>query len=278
VIVKTGQDVPGLKATQGTTTVFVRKLGPSRFSVTADPTLGPVTIGGCATPVSTVDGVMTLPAKPMPVNSVCELESVKGAGMAGRMDDMERAGSEEFQALPNPRQADGRTGSWSWYPQTGPTVGLVKDGTNSVLRYAGANVGNWTGVTLAFLGGNGAGSCYDATAYKGLKFKIKGTIKSTMPPFSASIIKLSVITADTQVQKYGGDFKADPAGTGHFGKNIMVTPNWMEVMVPFDMLDKPSWGASAAYPGAALNKLQALDWGIDGTAEFEIFLDDIELY
>jgi hypothetical protein len=283
VIVKTGKDLPGLKAMQGTGAVFVRKLGPSRFSVTADPTLGPVELAGCTTPVPAVDAATPMSVKPLPAASVCEIEQIKGMGGAaagvGMMDNFERDPSQ-FQVLPNPSQRDGRNGSWSWYPQT-VTIEMVKEGTpaNTVLRYRGANVGNWTGATLAFLGGNGAGSCYDATAYTGLKFKIKGTVKSTMPPFSSSIVRLSIITAETQVQKYGGDFKLDPMnGTGHFGKNIQVTPEWTEVTLPFAMVDKPAWGPSASFPALALTKLQALDWGVDGTAEFEIFLDDIQLY
>jgi hypothetical protein len=286
VIVKTAKDLPGLKATQGpmATAVFVRKLGPSRFSVTADPTAGPVQLAGCMTAVSTVDPGAPMAIKPAPANSVCEIEQVKGmGGMApgiGMMDNFERDPSQ-FQLLPNPAQKDGRNGSWSWYPQT-VTIEMVNDSvtpTNRVLRYAGKNVGNWTGATLAFLGGNGAGACYDATAYTGLKFKIRGSVKSTMPPFSSSIVRLSVITAETQVQKYGGDFKLDPVnGTGHFGKNVQVTPEWTEVMLPFATIDKPAWGPSANFPMLALSKLQALDWGVDGTAEFEIFLDDIQLY
>jgi hypothetical protein len=70
------------------------------------------------------------------------------------MDDLERP-VDQFQVLPNPSQKDGRTGSWSWYPQQA-RVGMVKEGSNTVLTYAGTSLAAWTGATLAFLGGNGA--------------------------------------------------------------------------------------------------------------------------
>lgn len=271
VIVQTGADVPAIMAMQGETAVATRKLGPSTFSVTADPTAGPVALTGCTDDGPAVE-TGQLPPRPNPADSVCDLESVAGTGADGQMDDLERP-EAELQILPNPAQRDGRTGSWSWYPQD-VVVELVADGGGQALRYAGNNLGAWTGVTLAFLGGNGAGTCYDASAYQGIKFRIKGSVTST-DDLNGKVV-LSLVTAETQSRTFGGDL--DGAG-GHFHKVITLTPTWTTVTIPWADLMPPSWGDTATLTMLAKGKLQALDWGVSNMASsFEIYLDDIELY
>jgi len=273
VIVTSGQDVASVMATQAGTPVFTRKIGPSTYSVTADPTGGEVTVQGCSNEGATVDTSIQLPAKPMPAESVCDIETVVGTGSPGTMDDLERP-FEEFQILPNPSQGDGRTGSWSWYPQNA-TVEMITEDSNQLLRYTTAQSLNaWTGVTLAFLGGNGAGTCYDATAYQGIRFRIKGSVQSA-DTLSGKVI-MSLITAETQSKTYGGDLDGQ---AGHFHKIIDVSASWQTVQVSWAELSTPTWGSTTSLTSAAVTKLQAIDWGItDQASSFEIFLDDIELY
>ncbi|HEY0710714.1 MAG TPA: polysaccharide deacetylase family protein, partial [Polyangia bacterium] len=274
VIVRTANDLPGLSAMQGATPVFVRKLGPSRFSVTADPAGGDVQLAGCETPVSTVDPTIVLPPKPIPAQSVCELQTVAGTGAAGRMDNFERDAAS-LQILPNPGQADGRNGSWSWHP-TSTMARIVPEGRGHVLQYAGTRPGRFSGVTLAFLGGNGAGTCYDARAYRGIRFKVKGSIQTPDNPMLANKVIVSLISAETQSQRFGGDLKGEG---GHFNAAVEVTPSWTVVSIPFTDFLKPVWGQTAALMTPALAKLQAIDWGTtEGSATFQLYLDDIELY
>jgi hypothetical protein len=280
VIVNTAMDVPGLKAVQGGKPVSVRKLAAKRFSITADPTAGNVDIGGCMNIPPTVDEAMPLPAKPLPANSVCDLEQVKGTGMPGAMDTLERA-PVQLQLLPNPMQRDGRTGSWSWYPQTASagifTDGPMADGKNRAMRFAGMGLANWAGVTLAFLGGNGAGSCYDATAYKGLRFRIKGAVNAPNDAMLNGKVVVSLVTAETQAQRYGGDLKATEGG--HFNFIIPVSAEWATFSIPWEMFNRPTHGATTALTAPALTKLQAVDWGVSNlAATFEILIDDIELF
>ncbi|HEY0715497.1 MAG TPA: hypothetical protein VGF45_22640, partial [Polyangia bacterium] len=251
-----------------------RKLGPSRFSVTADPAAGDVQLSGCETPVSTVDSTVTLPAKPTPAQSVCDLETVAGSGTPGRMDTFERDAAS-LQILPNPGQADGRNGSWSWHP-TNTMARIVPEGRGHVLQYAGNRPGRWSGVTLAFLGGNGAGTCYDARAYTGVRFKVKGSIQTTDNVLLSGKVIVSLISAETQSQRFGGDLKGEG---GHFFAAVEVSPNWTVVSLPFSAFVRPTWGQTANLMEPALAKLQAIDWGTtDGSAVFELYLDDIELY
>ena len=275
VIVKTANDVPGLKATQNGETVFTRKIAANTFSVTADPTKGGVELAGCSGASPTVDATIQMPAKPQPAQSVCDLDHPVGKGSPGKMDDLERS-NDELQLLPNPSSGDGRNGSWSWYPGNA-LVKIVQDGrSNNALRYSGANLGRWSGATLAFIGGNGAGTCYDASAYKGVRFRIKGFVMTPDKTLENKVI-VTLVTAETQTRKLGGDLNGDG---GHFHK-IMALPStdWQTVEVPFVELDPPSWGVTAGAKHFAIDKLQAVDWGVsDKSTGFEIYIDDVELY
>jgi peptidoglycan/xylan/chitin deacetylase (PgdA/CDA1 family) len=273
VIVTTATDVPRVDGTQGGATVSSRKLGANRFSITADPTKGPVALTGCANRGHAVDPGIQIPARPTPAKSVCEIETVAGTGSPGKMDNLERD-SGQLQVLPNPGQADSRTGSWSWYPQAAQ-VSIEPDGSsNKALHYRGAGLDAWTGATLAFLGGNGAGTCYDASRYQGIRFRIKGSVSAT-DELDGKVI-VSLVTAETQSRDFGGDLM----GTGgHFNKVIPITSGWTTVSITFAELGRPTWGATTMLAAVAKQKLQAIDWGVTNKASsFDIWLDDIELY
>ncbi len=270
-ILKTEKDVMSIQAKQAGVAVETRKIDANTFSVTADPTLGDVELSGCGVEGPSVS-VQSIPPKPEPAASVCDLQQVVGTGAPGMMDDLERP-PEQFQVLPNPSQGDGRDGTWSWYPQN-VSVELFADGANNVIRYAGSNLGAWTGVTLAFLGGNGAGACYDGSAYQGLRFKIKGSVNTSDELNGKAIV--SLVTAETQTRVYGGDLNGEG---GHFNKQIDVTTSWQTLELRWADFDKPTWGATTALSAVAVTKLQAIDWGIsDKATTFELFIDDVELF
>lgn len=272
VIVTTGTDVPRIDGTQDGEPVLTRKLGPSRFSVTANPTKGPVALTGCSNPGFEIDPTLDIGAKPTPAASVCLIETVTGTGSPGKMDNLER-GPEMLQVLPNPGQADGRTGSWSWYPQAAQ-VAIAADGANKALHYRGTGLNAWTGVTLAFLGGNGAGTCYDASRYTGVRFRIKGTVTAS-DDLNGKII-VSLVTSETQSRAIGGDLNGEG---GHFNKVIPISAGWTTVSIPFAELNRPTWGATTQLTAVAKGKLQAIDWGVTNMASaFDIYIDDIELY
>jgi hypothetical protein len=188
------------------------------------------------------------------------------------MDDLERP-DEELQILPNPAQEDGRTGSWSWYPQNAE-VEVVGEGGGQALRYAGTGLAAWSGVTLAFLGGNGAGSCYDGTSYQGIRFRIRGNVTSG-DELNGKVV-VSIVTADTQSRRYGGDLDGEG---GHFHLVVPVTAGWQTVSIPWTALNRPTWGETTSLTAVAKEKLQAIDWGVSNMASsFEIYIDDVEMY
>ena len=87
---------------------------------------------------------------------------------------------------------------------------------------------------------------------------------------------MSVVTAETQSQNYGGDLKGQG---GHFHKIIDVTDQWQTVSIPWTDFAAPTFGDSLGLTRLAIEKLQALDWGIGSAAtRFDVALDDISLY
>ena len=60
---------------------------------------------------------------------------------------------------------------------------------------------------------------------------------------------------------------------------VDVSSNWTTVELPWTMFNTPTWGDTTGLMSLALAKLQAVVWGVSNTASnFEIYLDDIELY
>ena len=271
VVVTTANDLPSVTGEQNGHPVATRKLSANTYAITADPTAGSVVLSGCDDVGPTVEEG-SIEDKPLPADSVCDLETEVGTGSPGLMDDLERT-NDELQVLPNPAQGDNRDGSWSWYPQAA-AVNIVDDGGNGVLSYSGAGLNAWTGTTLAFLGGNGAGTCYDASAYSGIRFRIKGNVTSN-DALNGQVI-VSLVTAETQSQLYGGDL--DGSG-GHFNKIVPISNNWQTVQFSWAELNPPTWGDTLGLTSLAVDELQAIDWGVTNAASsFDIYLDDIELY
>jgi hypothetical protein len=212
----------------------------------------------------------------VPYASVCDAVKVVGTGTPGKMDALERP-TEQLKRFPNPAQGDGRTGTWSWYPrdvavEIVDTVGADANPTRA-LHFTGAGLNRWTGVSLAFLGYTGGGTCYDGTAYRGIKFNIKGTVNAV--GYFDKKITLGVATAETKSIKTGGDLDGDG---GHFFEEITLTGEWQTVTVYFSSLNNPTWGDTQNLLNLAEGKLQMVDWEVsDTTTDFDLLIDDIEL-
>jgi hypothetical protein len=300
VIVTTRNDVNAIEGMQNGLPVYTRKLATRRFAVTADPTQGNVTLSGCAdTDFATVESG-SMPPKPQPANSVCDIDTVIGPGIgpsdSGVMDDLTREPGVSLQFLPNPSQDDGRTGSWSWYPFDLISADIEDEDGNSVLHLQGgaATEADWApmGITIAFLGQNGAGTCYDVETnrYTGIQFDIKGYIEAVDNPatnwvgpdadetFYNDKLIVCLVTAETQTNEFGGDL----AGVGgHFcmSAGVSFTSNWQTIQLPFTGFNSPTWGDTISLSSLATTKMQAIDFGIVNTAEMvDIYLDNIRVY
>ena len=130
-------------------------------------------------------------------------------------------------------------------------------------------------MVLAFLGGSGAGSCYDASAYRGLRFKIRGTTPRADPAALDKVV-ISLVTAETQSLRYGGDLRGSG---GHFHLEVPVQPRVAPGRADLGSVPPADLGRHGQAHEAGAPKLQAIDWGISReVSSFRIDLDDVELF
>jgi endoglucanase len=108
------------------------------------------------------------------------------------------------------------------------------------------------------------GKFYDASKYAGLAFKAKAA------PDSARQLRFKI--ADINTHKDGG---ICTACWNHFGKDIMLTPEWREYRVTFSAAEQePGWGdprPTAITP----SKLMGLNWQIGPGQTYDIWVDDV---
>jgi len=207
---------------------------------------------------------------------------VVATGSPGAISDFE---SVIFTTPLNALTQDGRSGFWLFYPSAGPTGEVTTDpadASNSVVRFAwpGSTVA-WAGVALQFLADGD--ETYDASAYAGVRFKIKGYVDSVAQP---QTVTFSVISAETQTAALGGCL---PAGQeiDNFDKTITLgsssspETSFQQFDLLWGDLDLPNWSTPAGYPlptQPAVDKLMLIEWGVDQDAtDVEIYLDDVEL-
>jgi hypothetical protein len=256
-----------------------------------------VELAGCAdTDFAVVDDSVDIGTKPNPATSVCDIDTVVGPGIgtsdSGLMDDLTREEGISLQYFPNPRQEGDRTGSWSWYPLTHLEGGIEDGALHMTGGAATQSDWAWMGVTLAFLGGNGAGACYDVSAYTGIQFDVKGTITAVDDPstnwigpdaneatFFSNKLIISLVTAETQTQKFGGDLDGTGGHFNYFMDTTMNASSYTTVKIPFSDFNTPTWGDTLSLSSLAKGKMQAIDFGIVNTAsDVDIYLDNIKLY
>ena len=220
VVVRTEKDVPGLAAIQAGKPVFTASSG--RRASASPPTL--------PAPTSSSSGCATAVARCRPRRQLAQKATAGRVGLcagerarrrSGRPDGRPRAGARTAPAPAQPRAArrsqrhlvlvsteqPGRE-----HPRTRARTGT------SATPARGLNAS--AGVVLAFLGGSGAGSCYDASAYRGFRFKIRGTTTSNDPAARDKVV-ISLVTAETQSLRYGGDLRGSG---GHFHLEVPISP------------------------------------------------------
>jgi hypothetical protein len=158
--------------------------------------------------------------------------------------------------------------------------------SNAFLRFKGTTPNDkdngYGGATIAFLGGNGAGSCYDATPYLGVTFKVKGTVSGTPADGTAAdALTVSFVTAQTQSTALGGNA---PAAGGHFHAGLTGVSGtaWKTCTVLFKDVVGPSWGWSGSrlstsdFP-VGITQMQAVDFGVAPNVTVDLSIDDVKL-
>jgi len=214
--------------------------------------------------------------------SGCGEAQVAATGSPGFMYDFE---SVSFDAAQDPGSQDGRSGGWYFYPTAGATGEVAVDpadaGNSVALFSAMPTTPAWAGISVQFLDETGA--AYDASAYAGVRFRVKGHVDSTAEP---GIVTFNVVSTATQSAEFGGCL---PTGQEldkfhkeiDLGSSTSPTTDFVDYELTWDQLDAPAWSTPDNYPlpdQIAVDRLLLLDWGIHQDAtDFAIYLDDVEL-
>jgi len=147
--------------------------------------------------------------KGAPAGNRCAAGATKGAGNENLIDDFEM--QDDAAKCHLIRAVDGRDGNWNWGKDTMSPNGSVT--VKFEAPGAGGKAGSTKALHIVGMGLNGYGGyvavpmapCYDASAYKGISFWLKGNVGS------APYVKVSIATPKTVPMAEGGD---DSCNTG----------------------------------------------------------------
>jgi chitinase len=165
----------------------------------ANPGGGASTTGGMGTGGSGPMGC----GKGAPAGNRCAAGAVKAAGTDNLIDDFEAQVDASTCHLI--KAADGRDGNWNWGKDTMSPNGSVtvkfeapgtggKAGSTKALHAVGTGLNGYGGYVAVPLA-----PCYDASAYKGISFWLKGNVGG------APYVKVSIATPKTVPLAEGGD-------------------------------------------------------------------------
>ncbi len=204
----------------------------------------------------------------------CGAGKVVASGTALTLHNFEDAGekADHLAAF----FADKRAGEWweAHFPDNGATASLaVQPSTGAspssayALHFSGTAPGGW-GATA----GIAISDCYDASAYSGIGFSIKGN-----PAAGNSWIKFSVHTPVSEPEPAGGCSAADEAAgkcRDHFAVQVPLTNSWVRHNLTWaDLGQKCPSNVSPGYvPGA---EIITLSFSImDREAGYDFWIDD----
>lgn len=204
-------------------------------------------------------------------NGMCGIAHSKGGFLT--LDDFEGA---KLTAAPIPIHwpaRDGRVGSWQKFADatSNSQLSIVDSGgggspdSKQALHFNGG-AGPWGATTALPIG-----SCYDASAYEGVSFWIKGN-----PGAGNTTLKFNVQTPPTEPVASGGSCTA--GCSDHFGKIVDVTSTWTRVKIPWSDLKKSCTDATPPVPAnfePAKMILSLSFQQVDPSKGFDYTIDDL---
>lgn len=169
-------------------------------------------------------------------------------------------------------------------PHNGVTGGMAGGG-DCMMRSQGAGFTLWGGSTKFWLNASGAQICtYDATAYQGIRFYIRGTTTGTFAENYYPVdnrVRVNIPTQSTSGAEQGGTcvpgtYPCDDS----FGKWCAVTASWAPCELPFTMITQVGWGTVALFNESELLGLQIQASRYEGAANvsWDIYIDDVMFY
>lgn len=109
---------------------------------------------------------------------------------------------------------------------------------------------------------------YDGSSYSGLSFRAKSS--------SSVQIRVEIATADSMPE--GGvcnpaAVSGDPDRCGdHFGLNVVVSPEWTDINIPFAQMAQKGWGLPAA--GLDASQMYSVRFKVEG-GDYDYWIDDV---
>jgi hypothetical protein len=170
----------------------------------------------------------------------------KGMGNDPLIDDMEPAAGESPDCH-KIRSVDGRQGIWNFGKDATSPNGAVtfkleapgaggKQGSTRAIHFTGQGLNGYGGYLATPLA-----PCYDATAYKGISFWMKGD------PAKSPFVKVAVLTPYSSLAEEGGKC-VQGAGAGnecydHFAVPLFrVSSTWTRYSLTWQQLGQAGWG------------------------------------
>jgi hypothetical protein len=153
----------------------------------------------------------------------------------------------------------------------GGTACILASGTTAMEDTTGATPKYpYAGVGFDFSNAAKKPCVYNASAYKGIKFWARGD--------SAIRIKLNT-TKNTKMED-GGTCIGDLCNGGYSpaGVDVILTPTWQEIDIPFATAVAPSWAVDPTAPHPDPAALLSLQVQIPSGQTFSIALDDFTFY
>lgn len=197
---------------------------------------------------------------------------VPPSGSVAVIDDLEDGNAQI-------RRADNRLGYWYSYRDEADASGMidtpiVSDGgandSLKAIKVAGKSAASATygpgfgfGFYTVGTGANALDCPYDASAYGGISFWIRGTGVTTLRV---------VIPSESTLEKTSGGTCATNCGD-HFGKAVSVSNVWQKITLKWSELAQEGWGAPATFTPS---RVSGVLWSVAPGATFELRVDDIE--
>lgn len=167
--------------------------------------------------------------------------------------------------------AEGRIGEW--YTYTDGTTGCIRsevvaDGSSQVLHVSGGGFtarGAGFGTTWDWSGAQQGVCAYDLSAYSGIRFRARGN----------AWLRVTIPNRETTARSAGGTCPDDASCFDAHGRNVVLTAEYQEFVLPFCAFATQGWGPVSGPPD--LTSATNLNFFINTTSNFDVWIDDIAL-
>jgi hypothetical protein len=110
---------------------------------------------------------------------------------------------------------------------------------------------------------------YDASAFRGITFKARGTV-----PIRASVMVAGVLSTEIGGTCTPSTTAGEGCDDGH-GRSLFLTPEWQTYQLTFDQITQAGWGKPVVFDAT---QIMAVQFNIDKGLAFDVAIDDIGFY